>query len=69
MMFFDAPWILDENLVKYSDFNHTKKNITNKLFSLRKDKIYSNVCPTCKAIQHEKNDVPMLSRGAQVSTA
>lgn len=67
MMLFDALWILDENLVKYSDFNHTKKNITNKLVSLRKDKKYSNVCP--KAIQHEKNDVPMLSRGDQESTA
>lgn len=52
MMLFDALWILDENLVKYADFNHTKKNITNKLVSLRKDKKYSNVCP--KAIQHEK---------------
>ncbi|XP_061170965.1 uncharacterized protein LOC133180461 [Saccostrea echinata] len=40
----------DESLEKFSDFNHTKKNVTNKLYSLRKEKKYNNLGP--KAINH-----------------
>lgn len=40
----------DKNLEKHCDFNHTKKNFTNRLFELRKEKKYSALGP--KAIKH-----------------
>lgn len=40
----------DKNLEKHCDFNHTKKNFTNRLFELRKEKKYSALGP--KRIKH-----------------
>lgn len=40
----------NKNLEKHCDFNHTKKNFTNRLFELRKEKKYSASGP--KAIKH-----------------
>lgn len=47
---FRAQASFDESLEKYSDFNHTKKNFTTRLFNLRKEKKYQNLGP--KAINH-----------------
>ncbi|XP_048743376.1 uncharacterized protein LOC125656832 isoform X3 [Ostrea edulis] len=45
-----AKITFDEDLEKQSDFNHTKKNFTNKLFELRKEKKYAALGP--KTIKH-----------------
>ncbi|XP_062605184.1 uncharacterized protein LOC134266976 [Saccostrea cucullata] len=45
-----AKAVFDENIEKVCDFNHTKKNFTNRLFELRKEKKYSALGP--KAIKH-----------------
>ncbi|XP_078329120.1 uncharacterized protein LOC111135496 isoform X1 [Crassostrea virginica] len=40
----------DQNIQKFSDFNHTKKNFTNKLYQMKKDKKYSLL--GAKTIKH-----------------
>lgn len=50
MYIFRAKLTFDEDLEKHSDFNHTKKNFTNKLFELRKEKKYAALGP--KTIKH-----------------
>lgn len=40
----------DSSLKTFSDFNHTKKNFTSKLYDLKKQKKYTLLCP--KTIKH-----------------
>ena len=40
----------DQNIQKFSDFNHTKKNFTNKLYQMKKYKKYSLL--GAKTIKH-----------------
>ena len=37
----------DQNIQKFSDFNHTKKNFTNKLYQMKKDKKYIKCYEHC----------------------
>lgn len=45
-----AKFSFDSFLKKYSDFNHTKKNFTSKLYDLKKQKQYTLLGP--KTIKH-----------------
>ena len=60
-LFFRAKSTFDDDKEKVCDLNHTKKNFTNKLFELRKEKKYSALGP--KAIKHLTTCVSYAVKG------
>ena len=59
--FYRAKATFDDDKEKVCDLNHIKKNFTNKLFELRKEKKYSALGP--KAIKHLTTCVSYAVKG------